>query len=342
MVVKVLENCQKQEPWLTSGWTLQEGVLLSETLLLDRKGKTLRNKRFIHHDGKACVIDLTSTVTLLAIGIATAFIRHSEGVPGDDETEIGRLVKYISNTENYSYTAKVLATILRTGLVAYAKHSPLYILAGKRSRKFTEPEDQCWALLGALDLQDVDVTYDLELKLIKERFFQALLRRYQWTLLLIPAPPPKFHKLSWPEVIVDGHFLPLGIFFDVNFVDNLPNLSWSSNGLAIGSDTSAPFTLFSLNSNPYARQYEQQDTGEVFVKGISPIVSCSKTRYLQVADLEELKETSGKRCIVITDLRKGKGCFGGLIDLWPQEQSISTEICKEITLSLPENIYVTL
>lgn len=337
-IVKVLKACQEHEPWLTSGWTLQEGVLLSETLLLDHEGKTLRDDRFMHHDGQACVIDLTSTVTRLAIGIATAFIRHSDGDAGDDQTEIGRLVKFISNEDdkNYPFTAGILATILKTGLVAYAKHSPLYILAGKQSRKFTVSADQCWALLGALELEAVDVSYDLELKLIKERFFKALLEQYQWTLFLIPAPPPQLGKRSWSEVIVDGYFLPLGIFFDANFVDNLPTLFWSPNGLAIGSSTTAPFPVFSLNESVYARRYEQQQTGEVFVVGVSVAVPSPKAKYLQVADLESRNNIPGKRCILITDLRNKKGYFGGLVDIWADETSISTETFDEIALSLPE------
>lgn len=44
--------------------------------------------------------------------------------------------------------------------MGYYKHNPLHILVGKRSRTYGIDKDSCGALVGALGIEDIDITYD--------------------------------------------------------------------------------------------------------------------------------------------------------------------------------------
>lgn len=214
-VDSILHAMQKAEPWLTSGWTLQEGVLLSETLLLDHQGTTLRDEHFFHNNGQASVLDLTAGLTTFAIGIAKAFLKLS--APQDDDADHDNIFKFISISDGYyRLAARFLSRLLRSGLIAYTKNSPLYILAGKFSRIYNVNKDECWALLGALELEGVEPWYTEtpDMDCVKSIFFQATLQKYQWSMLLVAGESADNHKLAklpWHTKVTDGHYLPLSL-----------------------------------------------------------------------------------------------------------------------------------
>ncbi|KAJ6186737.1 hypothetical protein N7519_008038 [Penicillium mononematosum] len=342
----LLCQIQKDEPSLTSGWTLQEGVLLNETILLDHEGTTLGDERFLHNQGQASVIDLTAGLTTFAIRIAKAFMTLSE--PNDD-AQYDLVVQYIhASNQNYYRVADFLSRLLRSGLIAYTKKSPLYILAGKFSRKYSAEEDQCWALLGALDLGDFTPWYEQkpDMDRVKSVFFMNLLQEHQWSTLLVAAEPGTYQQYSplpWHIKVTDGYYLPLGIFFDVNWKPNLPALSWSHpvpakskddaiDAIHIQTSTGAALTLLRVRKDGTAlcRTYTQCPARDN--KGwieISPVVRVvpSSSLYFPIADLESTSNMPGARCIEIVPTNGGAqpaptGRFNGVLDIWATEGSL--------------------
>ncbi|KAJ5082370.1 hypothetical protein N7532_011413 [Penicillium argentinense] len=290
-----LENlvrvAQEKEHWLSSGWTLQEGVLLSEGILLDHTGEALRDDRFIHNDGYASVIDLTAGLTTFAIRIAAAFMKISEVHDGGDYDEVVQFIRH--SKENYKKLAMFLSSLVRSGLIAYTKSSPLYILAGKKSRFYGVKEDECWALLGALGIDTI--------------------------------PTPRLSEdnkdiaaHAWHTRLADGMYLPLGIFFDVHWKQGLPRLSWvgppsenRTDAIHIQTETGAPFAMLQLRKNSTAlyRDYEQVPTDDGF-------------GYIRVLPVDVL-EPSSMLYFPISDLEKRgavrAGLFLGVIDIWAAE-----------------------
>lgn len=337
-VDELLRNIQKAEPWLTSGWTLQEGVLLSETLLLDHEGKTLSDDRFLHNQGQASVLDLTAGLTTFAIHIATAFLKISETQGGGDYDEV---VQFISDSrENYQQVAEFLSRLLRSGLIAYTKKSPLYILAGKFSRKYGVEEDQCWALLGALELAHITPWYNgKDMDRVKSVFFGRLLQEHQWSTMLVAGASEdneELAQLPWHIKVTDGKYLPLGIFFDVNWKQNLPGLSWThpatpeSDAIHIQTRTGAPFAVLKLRPDGSAlcRRYEQHPTpdpdrvGSIRILPVRPLEN-SPSLFFPIADLEGRPNMPGARCIEIVPTRTGaQGIFRGVIDIWAPQTSL--------------------
>ncbi|RAH76253.1 hypothetical protein BO86DRAFT_373248, partial [Aspergillus japonicus CBS 114.51] len=81
-VMSLLKHAHETERWTRSGWTLQEGVLLHETELVDRRGCRLPGKHFWYGD-QATVGDLTVPITRLAWEIAIAYFIKSQGYEPD-------------------------------------------------------------------------------------------------------------------------------------------------------------------------------------------------------------------------------------------------------------------
>ncbi|KAM5458499.1 hypothetical protein MaudCBS49596_000413 [Microsporum audouinii] len=348
-VLGILEDVRETEPWLKSIWTLQEGVLLSETILLDHDGNVLEDERFIHNNGCASVIDLTAGITQLVIRLGADFMRLSNRGEAEEDEETP-LMAYIRQGENYAYVAGVLATIMRSGLVAYAKGSPLYILSGKVNRFSSQPEDYCWALLGALDLTFPNTWYHQgeDMDLVKKEFFKPLLERWQWNLFLVAGVvnSGEYDALSWPERVVDGKMLSLGIYFDVFWKKNLPKLSWvdanQENGMADmiilnSSEGENQCALWKLTQPGRCRRYVQTEVMKAKeaivrvenVEGCPPEVNRS---YLPIADLDKQSNRPGTRCIEIEPLDETTGLFRGVVDLWVAEDAVAKMECVSFRL----------
>ncbi|THC91588.1 hypothetical protein EYZ11_008956 [Aspergillus tanneri] len=331
-VQKTLKNIQVEEPWLTSVWTLQEGVLLSETILLDMSGAKLPGPKFYHNDGHASVIDLTVGITQFVINVAKAFMWISEADNADnlDDTPIGDLVQFIrSSKENYDFIACILARIIRTGLVSYAGESPLYILAGKDSRRCSQPEDKCWALLGALELEGIKPWYSegRDMDQVNAVFFSSLLMKYQLKLLIVPEIN---YSLSWPKRVVEGTSLPLGVFFGIHLYAELPELTWEpedidgKDRLVLKARESSSFSLIQLHGLGFHRRYEQID-GFIRVHSIERVSDPLKEKllFLPVADMEPAQGRKGKRCISIEKAYRNLGYFKGIVDIFSTDDSIT-------------------
>lgn len=342
-----LEDIKKAEPWLTSGWTLQEGVLLSETPLLDYRGKTLSDERFFHNHGQASVLDLSDGLTTFVLHIAAAFLEFSENpyTSGYDE-----VYKYIRRSNShYNLVAELLASLLRSGLVAYTKKSPLYILAGKFSRSYSVDEDECWALLGALELENITPFYNKgkEMDRVKSVFFIHLLKKHQWSLLLVAglsADHGKHPKLSWHIKMSMGYYLPLGIFFEVNWKPNLPGLSWTypatpeDDAIHIQTNTGAPFAVVKVcdDDRPRCRRYEQITTPDDkgFIR-IHPIgrLGYPPALFFPIADLESRSNMPGIRCIEIHPTKThATGIFKGVIDIWAPEDALKKDYFTKFSM----------
>lgn len=323
-MLSLLESALSAERWLGSGWTLQEGVLLSETVLKDHTGFTLQDEKFIHY-GRASVIDLTARITFLSISIAEAFVLQADGAP--QKTTIGeRIASSPDKAERYR---GVLTTLLRSGLVSYAKHSPLYILAGKEKRHFSMDQDKCWALLGALDLEGVDVSYDLDMTEVRRRFLEALVRKYQWSLLLVPqlASEDWDKGLDWLD-FADGRLLPLGTFIDSeidakNPNKDLPQLSFDKQMIVDADKNSIEYYDLTSSQISWYRRYRQTSSG-VHIDTPRLVEGGSKetfdAAYLPLENLGPRDSFRGMRCIRINDFKlQGdlvEGVFGGCIDIW--------------------------
>ncbi|KAJ5358682.1 uncharacterized protein N7496_011095 [Penicillium cataractarum] len=282
-----LRLIQEQEPWLTSGWTLQEGVLLQDSLLRDYSGESLPCDFIPSSD--AAVKHLSLPVTGLADDIAKAFLMYSEGwttsqgMPQGVAEKVKQAIDYLGTNNDdsqakYERAATFFTDLIRSGLVCYWSGNPmvLYILSGAASRRFTMPEDRCWALLGALELQldngrmpwyDYNLNRTPEerathLRAVKTAFFIPLLRRYQWELFLVPrVEDPTYHTLSWPEKVVHGGVMPLSLFFIKDIYTDLPILEYiEATDEIISRSKSSGCT-----PNPTEMKYVQL-TEDVFVR----------------------------------------------------------------------------
>jgi hypothetical protein len=354
---------QGEEPWLTSGWTLQEGVLLENAPVIDYEGKGLSGD-FDLIGKQARVLDLSIPATTFATHLATAFIRVSEGwtptnIPQGTPEEVKQAIDFISplstsTPSNYERAAACLSKIVRSGLVCYwpGKETPLYILAGAEGRRFGVREDECWALLGALELENVKPWYSTQaeqnnedamtknMKKIKTQFFESLLKKYQWELLLVPYVEDQnaLGKLSWPERTVRGGVLPLGIYFSKDIAPALPQLTYDEEkdeliiefNKAEDGSISKEAKFCKLNKPVLCRSYTQAKLGqEGFIK-----VGCISEKgpghlYFPLVDIPAPALNNdykiGKRCVQIEPSEGGdnSGEFRGIVDLWGRDDEFA-------------------
>ncbi|OJJ82272.1 uncharacterized protein ASPGLDRAFT_585760 [Aspergillus glaucus CBS 516.65] len=158
-----LDAARSEEHWLCSGWTLQEGVLLHETDLIDGSGNALPGPDFFMSD-QATVCDLTVPITRLAYELAIGYFIKSQGHEPDVGTPCPHTTYLLSKMPDI-WLRRSLQTFMASGFVGFWKNSPLDILSGKRGRKFGNIKDSCWALVGALGIDDIEVTYDKDVSM---------------------------------------------------------------------------------------------------------------------------------------------------------------------------------
>lgn len=348
---------EEGERWLVSGWTLQEGVLLPETILVDGASNTLEDDSFKHNGGRASVIDFTARITALAIGVAKSFFLQANGQ--EQTNKVGRLID--ESTEMADEFRQTLSTLVTSGLVAYGKASPLYILSGKQSREFGMPQDACWALIGAMELEGVPVNYELPMDNIKMIFLTALFEKYQWTMLLLPQPLfPVSHgwwasDFRWIN-IVDGLLIPVGLFVDTQIGSGsqgtLPRVTLY-NTMALTIQPPKGSQTFSLLKNPDIKwylHYVQTQTG-VEIRSLAPKTNpapyISDAVFLKLEDLGKNDNaptvSSGMRCVAIMgfwipDDKIPVGTFGGIVDIWSAEEN-SVEISSLKLYSSAQNTF---
>ncbi|TGO92039.1 hypothetical protein BPOR_0012g00380 [Botrytis porri] len=315
-IVQLVTQSQQVERWFSSGWTLQEGVLLPETIFIDGASNALQHETFMHNGGHASVIDLTVRITRLAVEVAQPFL----------------LFTWQMNFDKSSMLWSLLAPSRTVRL-------PLYILNGKQSRKFGMEQDSCWALIGARELEGVTVNYTLSMDEIKMIFLTALINKYQWSMLLLPQPlfsvngGQLANDFKWTN-IVDGLLIPVGVFVDsqigLGSPSMLPRMSLD-NATTITvqpPQTSQTFTSWKNSDIKWYLHYVQTEEG---VEIRSPASNTNSTLHISDAvflKLEDLGKndkaptaSTGMRCVAIMGLgtpqiKESAGVFGGIVDLW--------------------------
>jgi hypothetical protein len=332
-ITGLVEECRLHEPWLTSIWTLQEGVILQETRLLDCNARELRDERFFHRN-RATVQDLTVHPTYVATNITDALLHINEEPPHSS------LVEHLKRSPQLLLRVQIqLARLVKSGLVGYVSGHALFILAGKQSRRVTPDNlDNYWALVGALDLQNVAVSYDIPKNEARTIFFASLLQKHQWQLFMVASLPNSLRRLPWPEVISDGYMFPLGMYFGIDLISNLPEVLWESSGITVRHSDATEVSVLAFQ-NYTCRRYEQQQRPDglplITVVGPGEFRPESDTVYLHVAKLESREKTEGKRCIEIkewkTEGTSSRGYFNGVVDIWASGNVLKT---RDIRLDL--------
>ncbi|KAJ5651178.1 uncharacterized protein N7484_004901 [Penicillium longicatenatum] len=337
-VADKFDVARSQERWLGSDWTLQEGVLLDETDLIDGQGNALLGPDFWTSD-RATVSDLTVPTRRLALYLAMGYFIKSEGHEpplGDSSPKEAYTCSELPET----WLSQSLQTLLRSGFVGFWRESPLEILAGKQKRKYSRVADSCWALLGALGISDIEVTYDAPMDEIKRRLLVALLDKYQWIILCLPFPEMNFKEendesvargFKWTD-LVDGVLLPVYAFAVEQFdpPEGLPTLSYTyDHQIKIAAKKGTNVYRPSKEGTAWFRHYRQDDDGLKIVS--SRKVAFAKDGLLSHAQLLPLHLINmkdgvlGRRCLVLLDLQQGSNesskansmssVFGGIIDL---------------------------
>ncbi|KAF5535386.1 heterokaryon incompatibility (HET) domain-containing protein [Fusarium phyllophilum] len=351
-----VKRIQEEEPWLTSGWTLQEGVLLPNTRLLDKHGKSLKCGAFAGDD--AVVSTISASINPLASRIAQAFMDISwrEYSTSDPPPGIARILEFVSaSPENREFIAIFLADLLRTGLVGYTNNAPLFILAGRVSRRFSAPEDHYWALLGAMEITVENPQYNdgREMGSVISTFFRALLEKHQWRLFVMAKMDQisEWDNRHWPERISEGHILPLEIYLgQVELCSDLPRVSIKQPHVLLiepskskKPDETSKVTFIDKQQVLYTRRYRQS----TYMDGFIHIDAVRKGHYTKslflpianVAPLEDIdprdrstprdqKVRKGLRCVEIEHLAESSGKFLGITDVWANkasEKGISVE-----------------
>ena len=65
-------------------------------------------------------------------------------------------------------------------------------------------------------------------EIVREVFFAHHLRKHQWSLMVVPpltVDPQQTESPKWSQKFTDGFYLPLGVFFDVHWKQELHHLS---------------------------------------------------------------------------------------------------------------------
>ncbi|TGO50902.1 hypothetical protein BCON_0173g00010 [Botryotinia convoluta] len=334
-IVQLLTESRKLERWLVSGWTLQEGVLLPEPILIDGASNALEDDTFIHNGGHASVIDLTARITRLAVEVAQSFLLQANGK--EPQNQVGILIDesvYMANEFR-----QILRALVTSGLVAYSKASPLYILSGKKSRTFGKDEDSCWALIGAMELEGVTINYNLLMDEIKMIFLTALFKKYQWSMLFLPQPMLFVNKgqsandFKWIS-IVDGLLIPVGVFVDSQIglasQSMLPRMSLdNANTVTVQPpQTSQTFTLWKDLDIKWYLHYVQTEAGVEIRSPASktnPTPHISDALFLKLEDLDKNDKaattSTSMRCVAIMgfgtpQIKESADVFDGIVDVW--------------------------
>ncbi|KAJ5683366.1 hypothetical protein N7462_006531 [Penicillium macrosclerotiorum] len=359
-----IETAQADERWLKSGWTLQEGVLLSSTCLIDGHGNTLSDSRF-YTGRKATVRDLSIPVSTLAFNLASGYFIQSEGHDPDTTRpgagQFGHLLP--KSPESVIWLRRSLKNLVQSGLVMFFEYSPLFILAGKYSRMYGVLADSCWALVGAMELENIEVSYDLPMENIKRRFLSALVEKYQWMMMFLPFPECLIEErggtmkrpFQWTDV-VDGAFLPVGLFLVESHADeNLPaekqptlqfsDENFESDELRVKGPGGQAMSLFRVSKDhiTYFRHYRQDSDGLRIVSSRSVDVSdddlLASGWLLHLWNVDEKNGVRGKRCLLVLQV-EGLGTndepvnatFGGMIDVWGLDPTSEKADVKDMIL----------
>lgn len=343
-VATQLDAARAEEYWLRSGWTLQEGVLLHETDLIDLDGNVLPGSEFFMSD-QANVCDLTIPISKIAYLLGIGHFIKSQGHEPDVGTPCPQSAYELSKMPEI-WLRQSLQKFMASGFVGFWKESPLDILSGKRGRRFGNIMDSCWALVGALGIDKIDVTYDKNVPMeeVKRRLLVALIDKYQWVMLSLSFPEfpieektPQYsssRKFEWID-IADGIMLPVHAFCvevktgPEHSQEQLPVLSYTDD-LRIKSPKDGKITLYRAptEGDSWYRHYRQDKDGLLIVPSRDGAIEGDKLLsgawLLHLSHINMKAGVPGRRCLVLLgrngqdlDLHASpmQASFGGIIDI---------------------------
>jgi hypothetical protein len=288
---------------------------------------------------------------VLCHNLASAYFIQSEG-HDPDQTRPGsgqfghRLPK---SPDSAIWLRRSIKKLVESGLVGFFDFSPLTILAGKNSREYGWIEDSCWALIGAMELENIEVVPKLSMEEIKKRFLSALVEKYQLMMLFLPFPETLIEKkqkgktssepFQWTD-IVDGALLPVHLFLVEDHVDpdstgetqptvHFSDENFASERLILKAPDGRKTRLYRVSKDhvTYFRHYRQDSHGLRIVSSRSvnltddPLMSSAWVLPLWIVDTKG--GVQGKRCLLLLQFENStsvdqpsRATFGGMIDIW--------------------------
>ncbi|KAJ5647785.1 hypothetical protein N7490_004157 [Penicillium lividum] len=275
---------------------------------------------------QATVSDLTVPITKLATELALGYFIKTQGHEPDIGVPSPRAAYLLSEMPSM-WLRQSLKVLLSSGFVGFWKKNPLGILSGKRSRTFRQEKDSCWALVGALGIDNIEVTYDKNVNMdeIKRRLLAALIDKYSWEILAFPYPEFRIQDkegeniiergFKWTDV-ADGVMLPVDIFAieqqpkPDSSVYNFPTLSYIQD-LRIKSNPGEKITLCSASEDGKACfcHYRQDRDGLKIVSAND--VAFDEDRVLSSSWLLPLHHVNmkagvlGRRYVVLMNFKHG-------------------------------------
>lgn len=203
-------------------------------------GTTFSTDRYCQEDKIAGVEDIADAISSLAHRLAASCFIHVEGHDPDPALPSSRLFADLlpRAPETAIWLRRLMKSLTITGLVGFARLTIIGILAGSQSHRFGVLQDSCWALLGALELENVQVSYNLDKEEIKRWLLVSLVEKYRWMVLELPGPEFRIENESGTRSleridVPDSIFLPLHLFLVESKADpevdetSVPVLSFS-------------------------------------------------------------------------------------------------------------------
>ena len=153
-----------------------------------------------------------------------------------------------------------------------------------------------------------------------------------------------YNKMTWPERVVHGVVLPLGLYFMRGISENLPTLEYDQERDEL---ISTPEELMRLRCPVFCRWYRQNSLDKNGFVEVDKITAASTGRHLYyplndipVPDISIPecqgwdKVKTGLRCVHI---RPAQGCetagyFRGIVELWGMPDSFEKVILPRFNI----------
>ncbi|KAL7274858.1 hypothetical protein RUND412_002220 [Rhizina undulata] len=332
--VKLVESAVAAEPWLTSIWTFQEGVLLTTSELIDKNRTQLINPTFLH--GKATMVDLTKKITYVVTQLTEKFTSIANGE--EQETPLGKAVEAWPKQ-----LRQQLTKLIDSGLTAYSPGNPLHLVAARKPRLpyASNTKDYWFAAIGALDI-NISVNYQDPDDVIKVNFFGALVDKYQWRNLLF-ATVEDDYSINWLS-ISDGNFVPLGSYFD-SFIGQggppLPVLQFDKTTHLLKVSKLVPYKVYKPTGPAgwtKCRRYrnKKEEYGVIIDNlgwGSSEQTALGDFRLLPIETVQYPDGQKAERCI-LARVKPGYWIFKWIVEAQGLKETDKADVKDDILLKL--------
>ncbi|KAL7274614.1 hypothetical protein RUND412_002477 [Rhizina undulata] len=339
--VKLVQTAVAAEPWLTSIWTFQEGIMLTTSELIDKNRRQLIDTTFLH--GKATMVDLTKKITFTAIELTQWFTQiaahPATWVPPNI---LGKAVKKYPTVLRGELTK-----LLDSGLTAYSPGNPLHLVAARKPRlpNASNKKDFWFAALGGLQIV-IPVDYNEQDDTIKKDFLGALVDKYQWRTLLFATVEDKT-TINWLS-ISDGDFWPLGSYFD-SFVSSggppVPLLSFDKKQLLLkvaktvpekaGSSKMVPYKVYNPTAWTKLKRYRNIAKENGVIIDTLDFGSAEKKALgdIRLLPFETVDNGKAQRCI-LARVKAGYWIFKWIVEAEGLKETDKVAVSADILLKL--------